>query len=77
MIAFDLLEAVRADNAVTEGARKVLGVMHKDLGALSGDGWLGFEGFGGGDAGNRVVGAKCRNRLLFLPPATRGSGLCL
>ena len=30
VIAFDLLEAVRADNAVTEGARKVLGVMHKD-----------------------------------------------
>ena len=44
VIAFDLLEAVRADNAVTEGARKVLGVMHKDSEALSGDGWLGLRG---------------------------------
>ena len=45
VIAFDLLEAVRADNAVTEGARKVLGVMYaQGLGALSGDGWLGLRG---------------------------------
>jgi hypothetical protein len=30
VIVFDLLEAKSADNAVQEGARKVLGVMHKD-----------------------------------------------
>jgi len=30
VIVFDLLSAVSADNAVTEGPRKVLGVMHKD-----------------------------------------------
>ena len=58
VIAFDLLEAVRADNAVTEGARKVLGVMHKDSERYPATGGWGFEGFGGGDAGNRVVGAN-------------------
>src|SRR5687768_12844304 len=30
IIVFDLLEAHTKDNATTEGARKVLGVMHKD-----------------------------------------------
>jgi hypothetical protein len=30
VMAFDLLEAKAADNAITEGKRKVLGVMHKD-----------------------------------------------
>ncbi|MCB1914056.1 MAG: cytochrome P460 family protein, partial [Rhodocyclaceae bacterium] len=30
VIIFDLLEAVHDGNAVTEGARKVVGVMHKD-----------------------------------------------
>lgn len=30
VIVFDLLEAKSADNAVQEGARKVVGVMHKD-----------------------------------------------
>ena len=44
VIAFDLLEAVRADNAVTEGARKVLGVNAQGLGTLSGYGWLGLRG---------------------------------
>ena len=58
VIAFDLLEAVRADNAVTEGARKVLGVMHKDSERYPATGGWGFEGFGGGDVGNRVVGAN-------------------
>ena len=43
VIAFDLLEAVRADNAVTEGARKVLGVMHKDSERYPATGGWGFE----------------------------------
>ena len=30
VIIFDLLEAEHSDNAVTEGSRKVVGVMHKD-----------------------------------------------
>lgn len=56
VIAFDLLEAVAADNAVTEGRRKVVGVMHKDAQKFAATGGWGFEAFGGGDQSNRVVG---------------------
>lgn len=55
VIVFDLLEAKSADHAVTEGARKVLGVMHKDAKKFAATGGWGFEGFGGGDKKNRVV----------------------
>lgn len=55
IIVFDLLEAKSADNAVTEGARKVVGVMHKDAKKYAATGGWGFEGFGGGDKTNRVV----------------------
>lgn len=56
VIVFDLLEAVRADNTVTEGARKVVAVMHKNAAAYATTGGWGFEGFGGGDPATRVVG---------------------
>jgi hypothetical protein len=56
VIVFDLLEAVHDGNAVTEGPRKVLGVMHKDASKFAATGGWGFEGFGGGDPMNRVVG---------------------
>ncbi|RMF35730.1 MAG: cytochrome C [Alphaproteobacteria bacterium] len=56
VIVFDLLEAVRADNAITEGARKVLGVMVKDASAYSDTGGWGFEGWAGGDPDKAVVG---------------------
>jgi hypothetical protein len=56
VIIFDLLEAKHDGNAVTEGARKVVGVMHKDSKQFKATGGWGFEGFGGGDPGNRVVG---------------------
>ena len=56
VIVFDLLEAVSSGNAITEGPRKVLGVMHKDAGKYGAIGGWGFEGFGAGDADNRVVG---------------------
>ena len=56
IIAFDLLEAVNDGHAVTEGARKVLGVMHKDAAKYAATGGWGFEGFGAGDSSNRVVG---------------------
>ena len=56
VIIFDLLEAISADNAVTEGARKVVGVMHKDAKRYAATGGWGFEGFGSGDPTNRVVG---------------------
>jgi hypothetical protein len=56
VIIFDLLEAISADNAITEGQRKVVGVMHKDAKRFAATGGWGFEGFGGGDRNNRVVG---------------------
>ncbi len=57
VITFDLLEASSANNAVSEGPRKVLGVMHKDDEVYAATGGWGFEGFGGGDRNNRVVGS--------------------
>ena len=58
VIVFDVLEAGRADNALVEGNRKVVGVMHKDAGKYPSTGGWGFEGFAGGDPGQRAVGAK-------------------
>jgi hypothetical protein len=58
VIIFDLLEAVHEGNAVTEGDRKVVGVMHKDSKSYRDTGGWGFEGFGGGDPTNRVVGGN-------------------
>ncbi len=55
VVVFDLLEAPTADNAVTEGARKVVGVMHKDAARYKDTGGWGFEGFKG-DTRERVVG---------------------
>lgn len=56
VIVFDLLESVHDGNAVTEGDRKVVGVMYKDAMKFAATGGWGFEGFGGGDRSNRVVG---------------------
>lgn len=61
IVVFDLLEAKSADNAVTEGARKVVGVMHKDARRFAATGGWGFEGFGGGDRTNRVVRDNAAN----------------
>lgn len=57
VIVFDLLEAASGEHAVTEGARKVLGVMHKDAARHADTGGWGFEGFAAGDPDRRVVGA--------------------
>ncbi|MFZ5557836.1 MAG: cytochrome P460 family protein [Pseudomonadota bacterium] len=56
VIVFDLLEAVAAGNAVTEGPRKVVGVMHKDAKKYARTGGWGYEGFKG-DTRERAVGA--------------------
>ncbi len=56
VIVFDLLQAVHSDHAVTEGERKVLGVMHKDIEKYPDTGGWGFEGFSGGDPSTPVVG---------------------
>lgn len=56
VIVFDLLEAQSADNAVTEGPRKVVGVMRKDAKRYPDTGGWGFEGFKGDSTTERVVG---------------------
>jgi cytochrome c553 len=56
VIAFDLLEAKDAGNAVQEGNRKVLGVMHKDAQRYAATGGWGFEGFKGDSKTERAVG---------------------
>lgn len=49
VIVFDLLQADTANNAVTEGPRKVLGVMHRDAKRYAATGGWGFEAWKGGD----------------------------
>lgn len=56
VIVFDLLEAQSADNAVTEGSRKVVGVMHKDSRKFAATGGWGFEAFKGDSKTERAVG---------------------
>jgi hypothetical protein len=56
VIVFDLLEAKAADNTVQEGARKVVGVMHKDARKYRATGGWGFEGFKGDSTSERAVG---------------------
>jgi hypothetical protein len=58
VIVFDLLEAHTKDSATTEGARKVLGVMHKDGARWAATGGWGFEGFKGDSRTERAVGAS-------------------
>ncbi len=55
VIVFDLLEAKAVDNTVQEGARKVLGVMHKDSRRYKNTGGWGFEGFKGDSKSDRAV----------------------
>lgn len=60
VIVFDLLEAKREGGAVIEGARKVVGVMHKDARHHAATGGWGFEGFAGDSRTERVVGANAK-----------------
>jgi hypothetical protein len=58
IIVFDLLEAVAADHAVSEGKRKVVGVMLKDGKKFATTGGWGFEGFAGDSKTERAVGGN-------------------
>jgi len=56
VIVFDLLDASEADATVTDGARKVVGVMHKNAKRYAATGGWGFEGFKGNSKTERAVG---------------------
>lgn len=58
VIVFDLLDATSADNAIVEGPRKVVGVMHRDAKKYAATGGWGFEGFKGDSKTERAVGAN-------------------
>jgi len=56
VIVFDLLEAQSADHAITEGPRKIIGVMVRDSKRHAATGGWGFEGFRGESRTDRAVG---------------------
>lgn len=58
IIIFDLLSAESAEQAILEGKRKVLGVMHKDASKFAATGGWGFEGFAGDSRTERAVGGN-------------------
>ncbi len=61
VIVFDLLDVQRGGNALSEGARKVVGVMQRDRRRFKDTGGWGFEGFARGDPRQRVVGDQARS----------------
>ncbi|HEU4778400.1 MAG TPA: cytochrome P460 family protein [Steroidobacteraceae bacterium] len=71
VIVFDLLEAVAKDHAVTEGARKVVGVMHRDAKKFAATGGWGFEGFAGDSQTQRAVGASAATACFACHQAKR------
>jgi hypothetical protein len=58
VIVFDLLEANDGGNALVEGKRKVVGVMHKDSKRYAATGGWGFEGFKSDSKTDRAVGSN-------------------
>ena len=73
VIAFDLLEAKAVDNTVQEGARKVLGVMHKDARKYKDTGGWGFEGFKGDSKTERAVGKNAATACFQCHTAQKNS----
>ena len=74
VIVLDLLEAKSADNTVTEGARKVVGVMHRDAKKFAATGGWGYEGFKGDSKTERAVGANALAACYTCHTAQKDSG---
>lgn len=55
VIVFDLLEYDHSENAITEGERKLIGVMVKDSSLFTDTGGWGFEGFAGNSKTERLT----------------------
>ena len=73
IIVFDLLEAKAADNTVQEGARKVLGVMHRDSRKYKDTGGWGFEAFKGDSKTDRAVGQQAASACFQCHTAQKNS----
>lgn len=74
VIVFDLLDARTADHAVTEGARKVVGVMHRDARKYISTGGWGYEGFKGDSMTDRAVGGNAASACYECHTAQKESG---
>lgn len=64
VLVFDLLEYQRKDHALTEGKRKLVGVMVRDSERYKSTGGWGFEGFAGDSHSKRLTsdgGQSCFN----------------
>jgi len=72
VIVFDLLEAPARDHAITEGPRKVVGVMHRDATRFAATGGWGFEGFAGDSRTQRAVGANAAAACFACHQSHRG-----
>lgn len=62
VFVFDLLEFEEGGNAIVEGERKLIGVMHRDEQTYGDTGGWGFEGFAGDSSTERLVsdgGTSC------------------
>lgn len=73
VLVYDTLEARDADHALTEGSRKMLGVMVKDSTRYAATAGWGFENFEAGDRSRALVGDKAANACLAChsKPGTR------
>jgi hypothetical protein len=71
VIVFDLLEATSADHTVTEGTRKVLGVMQRDSQRFAATGGWGFEGFVGDSRTQRAVAGNAATACFACHQARR------
>ncbi|MBL8516070.1 MAG: cytochrome P460 family protein [Betaproteobacteria bacterium] len=74
VIVFDLLEARSADNAVVEGKRKIVGVMHRDAKRFAATGGWGYEGFKGDSKTERAVGDNAAKACHQCHVAQQSSG---
>jgi hypothetical protein len=73
VLVFDLLAVQPAGGALTEGARKVVGVMVKDPARWPTTGGWGFEGFAGDSRTERVVGANAKAACFDCHAPQKGS----
>jgi len=74
VIVFDLLDAKRGGNAVVEGSRKVVGVMHRDSKRFAATGGWGYEGFKGDSETERAVGANAATACHSCHEAQKAKG---
>ena len=74
VIVFDLMSAESKDHAVTEGARKVVGVMQRDSKRFAATGGWGFEGFAGDSHTERVVGEKAASACFACHQSRQANG---